>query len=84
MTRNNPTIPWCRYADDALAHCKTEQQAQRLLAELKLRFEECGLRTSSNENKDCLLQRWQPKKRISQYRSLIFWDMAFAAGGKEQ
>ena len=43
MTRNHPDIPWCRYADDAVAHCKTEQQAQQLLAKLKLRFEECGL-----------------------------------------
>ena len=43
MTRNNSAIPWCRYADDGLAHCKTEQQAKQLLAELKQRFEECGL-----------------------------------------
>jgi hypothetical protein len=43
MTKNNPTTPWCRYADDGLAHCKTEQQAQKLLADLRLRFEKCGL-----------------------------------------
>lgn len=43
MTRNNPTIPWCRYADDALAHCRTEDQARQLLVDLKLRFKECGL-----------------------------------------
>jgi RNA-directed DNA polymerase len=43
MTKNYSAIPWCRYADDGLAHCKTEQQAQQLLAKLKMRFEECGL-----------------------------------------
>jgi len=43
MGRSHPTIPWCRYADDGLAHCKTQQQAQQLLVELKVRFEECGL-----------------------------------------
>lgn len=43
MVKNHPTIPWCRYADDGLAHCKTERKAQQLLAELKLRFEECRL-----------------------------------------
>ena len=43
MTRNHPSIPWCRYADDGLLHCKSEQQAKFLLQELKQRFAECGL-----------------------------------------
>ncbi len=51
MTKNNPAIPWCRYADDGLAHCKTERQAQQLLAELKIRFEKCGLELHPNKTK---------------------------------
>jgi group II intron reverse transcriptase/maturase len=51
MKKNHPTIPWCRYADDGLAHCKTEQQAQQLLAALQQRFEECGLELHSNKTK---------------------------------
>jgi RNA-directed DNA polymerase len=51
MTKNHPAAPWCRYVDDGLAHCKTEQQAQQLLAELKLRFEECGLELHPNKTK---------------------------------
>lgn len=43
MHRCYPKIPWCRYADDGLAHCKTENQAQQLLAALEQRFAECGL-----------------------------------------
>lgn len=43
MHRKHPATPWCRYADDGLAHCKTERQAQQLLAELRQRFKECGL-----------------------------------------
>lgn len=43
MSRNYPAIPWCRYADDGLVHCKTEQQAEQILSELKRRFESCGL-----------------------------------------
>lgn len=27
MTRKHPTTQWCRYADDGLAHCRTEKQA---------------------------------------------------------
>lgn len=51
MKENNPTIPWCRYADDGLAHCETEQQAQQLLAALKLRFAECGLELHPDKTK---------------------------------
>jgi RNA-directed DNA polymerase len=30
MGRTHPDIPWCRYADDGLVHCRTEQEAQVL------------------------------------------------------
>jgi len=43
MKRKYPTIPWCRYADDGLAHCKTEGEARHILAKLTQRFKECGL-----------------------------------------
>ena len=43
MQRYHPDKPWCRYADDGLVHCETEEQAQQLLKDLRIRFEECGL-----------------------------------------
>jgi len=43
MKINHPTTPWCRFADDGLAHCKTLKEAEQLLVELELRFKECGL-----------------------------------------
>jgi len=43
MERTHPEMPWCRYADDGLVHCRTEEQAQQLLKELRERFKECGL-----------------------------------------
>jgi group II intron reverse transcriptase/maturase len=43
MTKRHKDKPWCRYADDGIAHCKTEAKAQTLLAELQQRFAECGL-----------------------------------------
>src|SRR6266704_4855626 len=27
MTRMHPDLPWCRYADDGLVHCRNEQEA---------------------------------------------------------
>lgn len=43
MRKHYPSIPWCRYADDGLAHCRSRIQAQQLLAALGRRFLECGL-----------------------------------------
>ncbi|WP_457852799.1 group II intron reverse transcriptase/maturase [Sinorhizobium medicae] len=38
MTRTHPDLPWCRYADDGLVHCRTEQEAQALKAALQARL----------------------------------------------
>ena len=43
VSRKFPKIPWCRYADDGLAHCKTEREALTLKAALTARLVECGL-----------------------------------------
>jgi group II intron reverse transcriptase/maturase len=43
MTRTHPGLPWCRYADDGLVHCRGEQEAEALKAELQARLAECGL-----------------------------------------
>ena len=51
MQRNYPTLQWCRYADDGLIHCKTEKQAQHVLAFLTKRFEECGLQLHPDKTK---------------------------------
>ncbi len=36
-------IPWCRYADDGVVHCRSEEEAQHMLEVLKQRFLSCGL-----------------------------------------
>jgi len=43
MRRTCPTIPFERYADDAICHCRSEAQARALRASLERRFAECGL-----------------------------------------
>jgi len=43
MTRTHPDLPWCRYADDGLVHCRSEQEAEALKAELQTRLTECHL-----------------------------------------
>jgi RNA-directed DNA polymerase len=43
MIRNHPGKPFARYADDAVAHCRSRKDAEKLLDSLKKRFAECGL-----------------------------------------
>ena len=43
MTRTHPDLPWCRYADDGLVHCRTEEEAQAMKIALQTRMAECGL-----------------------------------------
>jgi RNA-directed DNA polymerase len=43
MARTHPDLPWCRYADDGLVHCRTEQEAETLKVELQARLAECHL-----------------------------------------
>ena len=43
MERNYPQNPFCRYADDGIAHCRTEAEARALLKALHTRFKECYL-----------------------------------------
>ncbi len=43
MVRNHPKKPFSRYADDAVAHCRSLKEAENLQRSLKERFVECGL-----------------------------------------
>lgn len=43
MTRTMPRVPFCRYADDGLLHCRTQKQAEFVLERLEQRLVECSL-----------------------------------------
>lgn len=51
MKRQYPNLPWCRYADDGLVHCKTEQEATQMLEALRKRFAECLLEMHPTKSK---------------------------------
>jgi RNA-directed DNA polymerase len=43
MRQTHPDVPFERYADDIVAHCRSEQQAQQILESIKCRLERCRL-----------------------------------------
>ena len=51
MTRTHPDLPWCRYADDGLVHCRSEHEAQVLKDALQARLAECGLELHPTKTK---------------------------------
>lgn len=51
LENNYPMIPFERYADDSLCHCRTEKQAQFLKSVLRKRFEECGLKLNEEKTR---------------------------------
>jgi len=51
MQRHYPHIPFERYADDALCHCRTRKQAEHLKRALERRFASCGLELHPEKTK---------------------------------
>lgn len=43
MDRENPHVPFERYADDIICHCRTEDEARRLWQQVEDRLADCGL-----------------------------------------
>jgi RNA-directed DNA polymerase len=69
MARAHPDLPWCRYADDGLAHCRTEQEAEALKAELQARLAECRLEMHPTKTK---VVYCKDGKRRGQYPNVKF------------
>jgi group II intron reverse transcriptase/maturase len=51
MQREHPDLPWCRYADDGLVHCRSELEAEALKATLQARLVECQLELHPTKTK---------------------------------
>jgi len=51
MERNHSRNPFCRYADDAVAHCRTKAEATVLKEKLDNRLRECGLELHPEKTK---------------------------------
>jgi len=49
MSREFPTIPFERYADDAVVHCISERQARFVLGKIKARMADCQLELSADK-----------------------------------
>jgi Reverse transcriptase (RNA-dependent DNA polymerase) len=69
MKREFPDLPWCRYADDGLVHCRTEQEAEAVKAALQARLAECQLEMHPTKTK---IVYCKDGKRKGRYPNVMF------------
>lgn len=43
LATHYPSVPFCRYADDGVLHCRSEAEAHEMRQRLEARLHECGL-----------------------------------------
>ena len=79
MTRTHPESLWCRYADDGICHCRTKEQAEALLAELKLRFIACKLEIHPEKTKIVYCKDGNRKEVLADNTSFVFLGYEFRA-----
>ena len=80
MAINFPTIPFERYADDTICHCRTERQAQYLKTCLMKRLEECGLKLNEEKTK-IVYCKDSNRKGDSEHTSFDFLGYTFRPRG---
>jgi RNA-directed DNA polymerase len=69
LAANYPQVPFERYADDVIAHCRTERQAQEVRKAIAERLRACGLELHSEKTKivyckDDLRRRTYPNEKF--------------------
>jgi RNA-directed DNA polymerase len=74
MARTHPGLPWCRYADDGLVHCRNEQEAQALKSELQARLAACRLEMHPTKTK---IVYCRDGKRRGKYPNVKFDFLGF-------
>jgi RNA-directed DNA polymerase len=79
MVRNYPNCPWERYADDAVVHCMSQEQAEHVLAALAERMGEVGLRLHPDKTR---IVYCKDGKRRGEHEHTSFTFLGFTFRGR--
>jgi len=82
MRNNYPQIPFERYADDILVHCRTEERAVMLMSAIEARFADCKLEISLTKTK-IVYCKDSDRPGATLTRNLSFWVIPFVPGIQE-
>lgn len=75
--RKLPGVPFCRYADDGLLHCKSLKEAKWILSKLQSRFEECLLELHPTKTQIIYCKHGRRKE---EYQTTTFTFLGFTFG----
>ncbi|MBV9206963.1 MAG: group II intron reverse transcriptase/maturase [Actinobacteria bacterium] len=79
LEREFPTVGFERYADDAVVHCATEQQARRVLAALEERMAEGGLQLHPDKTRIVYCKDRNRRRSDCEHTSFTFLGYTFRA-----
>lgn len=74
MAINHPKIPFERYADDTICHCRTEEEAKELCKSVNARLEQCCLKLNEEKTK---IVYCKTSKRTQDYPNIMFDFLGF-------
>ena len=78
MRRRDAHVPFERYADDVLVHCRSRQEAEKLLGEIERRLRDCGLELHPEKTRIVYCKDGQRSGR-SDHESFDFLGYTFRA-----
>ena len=78
MARNFPDVPFERFADDAVVHCVSQQQAEQVRAAIEDRMVEVGLRLHPDKTKIVYCQDAN-RRGSAEHTSFTFLGFTFRA-----
>ncbi len=74
MQRTNPSCPFARYADDAVVHCRSHEQAEAVMQSIAARLMECGLAMHPEKSK---IVYCKDSNRTQSYPNVHFTFLGF-------
>lgn len=75
LEKKYPEIRFVRYADDAVVHCRTKEEAEQLLTAIKARMAEIGLRLNETKTKIVYCKDYRRKQ---EYEQIQFGFLGFS------
>ena len=79
LEREFPAVEFERYADDAVVHCATEQQARKVLAALEDRMAEVGLQLHPDKTRIVYCKDRNRRRSDCEHTSFTFLGYTFRA-----
>ena len=77
LAKHYPQVAFVRYADDVIVHCNNEEDANRILAAIRQRLEECKLRLNEEKTGVVYCLNYQNRKKNNYKKKFDFLGFTF-------